>query len=68
MIASTSIAAQLSIDQRTKRAVEGSFSAAAEVTKGRVLRASEKREKSRFKDCSGGGFDLVTEAQLHKQD
>jgi hypothetical protein len=68
MIASTSIAAQLSLDQRAKRAVEGAFSAAAEITKGRVLRASERREKSRFKDCSGGGFDLATEAELHKED
>jgi len=67
MIASTSIAARLFLDQRAKRAVEGAFSIAAEVTKGRVLRASERREKSRFKDCSGGGVDLAAEAELHKK-
>ena len=66
MIASTSIAVQLLLDQRAKRAVEGSLSVAAAVTKERVLRASERREKSRFKDCGDGGFDLRSEAERHK--
>ena len=66
MIASTSIAVQLHIDQNTKRAVEGSFSAAAEVKKRRVLKATERREQSRFKDCGDCGFDLRSEAERHK--
>jgi hypothetical protein len=68
MIASTSIAVQLLLDQSTKRAVEGSFSVAAAVTKERVLRASERREKSRFKDCGDCGFDLRSEAERHKME
>ena len=66
MIASTSTAVRLFIDQNTKRAVEGALSAATEVTKARMKRASERTEKSPFKDCGDCGFDLRSEAERQK--
>lgn len=62
MIAITSIASNLLLDQRAKLAVEAVMSEAVEVTRGRVARASRKPEKSRFKDCVDCGSDLRSEA------
>lgn len=66
MIASISVASNLFLDQRAKQAVEAVMSEAVEVTKGRVARASQKREKSRFKDCVDCGSDLRSEAARNK--
>jgi len=63
MIVSQSIAAHLFLDQQAKRAVEGAFSDAEEVTRIRVTRASKKRETSAFKDCVDCGSDLRSEAE-----
>jgi hypothetical protein len=66
MIASTSTAIHLFLDQRAKRAVEGAFSSASAVTSERVRRASKAPEKSPFQDCDGSGFDLQTEAERNE--
>lgn len=68
MIASNSIAVRLFIDQNTKRAVQGALSAATEVTRARTRRASERTEKSPFKDCGDCGFDLRSEAERKKSE
>jgi hypothetical protein len=67
-IVSTFIAANLYLDQRAKRAVEGAFSQATEVTVERVARASKAVEQSPFGDCPDCGSDLRSEADRSKEE
>jgi hypothetical protein len=66
MILNIAFATPLFLDQQAKRVVERAFSAATEITRMRVTRASKGAEASSFEDSEDCGSDLISEAERSK--